>query len=100
MASVRLARAAEQDLLEIGFYSLEKWGEAQSLQYVDSLEACFQTLAAIPHLGRTCTNLRRGLRRIEHGRHVVFYRTRPDGILVSRILHERMLPDTSTFPSA
>jgi len=30
---------------------------------------------------------------MEHGRHVVFYREAAGGILVSRILHQRMLPE-------
>jgi len=33
------------------------------------------------------------LRRLEHGKHVVFYRQVRGGIVVSRILHQRMLPD-------
>jgi plasmid stabilization system protein ParE len=33
------------------------------------------------------------LRRLEHGKHVVFYRQDRGGILVSRILHQRMLPE-------
>jgi plasmid stabilization system protein ParE len=32
------------------------------------------------------------LRRQEHGKHVVFYRQERGGILVCRILHQRMLP--------
>jgi plasmid stabilization system protein ParE len=30
---------------------------------------------------------------MEHGRHVIFYRIEPRGISVSRILHQRMLPE-------
>jgi plasmid stabilization system protein ParE len=30
---------------------------------------------------------------MEHGRHVVFYRQEAGGVLVSRILHQRMLPE-------
>jgi plasmid stabilization system protein ParE len=37
--------------------------------------------------------VRPGLRRMEQGKHVVFFRREPGGILVSRILHERMLPE-------
>jgi len=44
-------------------------------------------------LGRLCDDVRPGLRRHEHGRHVVFYRQGRGGILISRILHQRMLPD-------
>jgi plasmid stabilization system protein ParE len=30
---------------------------------------------------------------MEQGKHVVFFRREPEGVLVSRILHERMLPE-------
>ena len=30
---------------------------------------------------------------MERGRHVVFYRIEAQGILISRILHQRMLPE-------
>jgi len=48
-------------------------------------------LADHPELGRACDLIRSGLRRLEHGRHVVFYRLKAGGILVTSI-HERMLP--------
>jgi toxin ParE1/3/4 len=50
-------------------------------------------LADNPALGRVSDDVRPGLRRMEHGRHVVFYRESAGGILVSRILHQRMLPE-------
>ena len=50
-------------------------------------------IADNPTLGRTNDNVRPGLRRIECGRHVVLYRTNDEGILISRILHQRMLPE-------
>lgn len=43
-------------------------------------------------MGRPCDEVRRGLRRMEHGKHVVFYRREPTGILISRILRQSMLP--------
>jgi len=54
-------------------------------------------LAASPKLGRPCNWIRPGLRRFEKGRHVVFYRRLRDGIFVSRILHQSMLPDEQSF---
>jgi plasmid stabilization system protein ParE len=41
----------------------------------------------------TGDEVRPGLRRLEHGMHVVFYRQERGDILVSRILHQRMLSD-------
>jgi toxin ParE1/3/4 len=88
----RLSRLAEADLLSIGTYTLGTWGEAQTIRYIDELEACCQQLADHPASGRSCDDIRPGLYRREQGKHVIFYRREPQRILVSRILHERMLP--------
>lgn len=93
MAAFRFSLRAEADLVNIARYTLERWGEDQTIRYIDDLEACCRQLADAPDLGRPCDDVRPGLRRIERGRHVIFYRLRPDGILVSRILHQRMLPE-------
>ena len=93
MGRFRLSRRAEVDLLSIGDYTLHKWGKAQAARYIGELEVCCQTLADNPALGRLCDHVRPGLRRHEHGTHVLFYRPERGGIVVSRILHQRMLPD-------
>jgi toxin ParE1/3/4 len=79
--------------MDIGAYTLNAWGEDQTICYIDGLETCCQQLADNPELGRLCDHIRPGLRRMEHPRHVVFYRIEAGGILVSRILHQRMLPE-------
>jgi toxin ParE1/3/4 len=93
VAHVRFSRRAEADLLGIGAYTLQAWGEDRAGRYIDDLEAFCQTLAANPAQGRRCDEVRRGLRRMETGLHVVFCRKEAGGIMVSRILHERMLPE-------
>lgn len=93
MAKFQFSRRAEADLLNIADYTLRQWGKAQAARYLGDLEVCCQTLADNPALGRPCEDLRPGLRRYEHGKHVLFYRHERGGILVSRILHQRMLPE-------
>ena len=93
MRVLRYSRRAEADLISIGRYTLRAWGEEQTIRYIDDLEACCRMLAGNPMLGRTCDHIRRGLRRMERGGHVVFYREDAGGVLVSRILHQRVLPD-------
>jgi toxin ParE1/3/4 len=83
--------------MEIGAYTLEKWGERQAFRYIDGLETCCRQLAENPQSGRPCDHIRSGLRRMEHARHVVFYRIESGRILVSRILHQRMLPERRTI---
>jgi toxin ParE1/3/4 len=93
MAKFHFSRRAEADLLSIADYTLRKWGKAQAARYLGELETCCQMLADNPDSGRLCDDIRPGLRRHEHGKHVLFYRQERSGILVSRILHQRMLPD-------
>ncbi len=97
MDAFRLSRLAEADLLSIGIYTVRTWGEAQTVRYIDALEACCRQLADNPALGRSCEDMRPGLYRREQGRHFIFFRREPNGILVSRILHERTLPERHAF---
>ena len=93
MALLRFSRRAEADLVGISEHTSRTWGEDQAVRYIDALDAFCQMLAGNPSLGRSCGHVRRGLRRIESGQHVVFYREDARGILISRILHQRMLPE-------
>ena len=97
MAHCRFSAAAEADLLRIGAHTLRIWGEDQAIRYIIELEACCRVLADNPALGRSCDDIRPGLRRMESSRHVVFYREEAGGILISRILHQRMLPERHAF---
>lgn len=94
MAALRFSRRAETDLFDIGTYTLERWGAKQAGSYLDDLEASCTMLAENPALGRPCDDVRSGLRRMEHGKHVIFYRPQKGGgISVARVLHQRMLPE-------
>jgi toxin ParE1/3/4 len=92
VASLRFSRRAETDLIEIAEYTLATWGEKQVKRYMTGLEHCCEQLASNSALGRAHEQLRPGLRRMEYGKHVILYREYKRGILVSRILHQRMLP--------
>jgi toxin ParE1/3/4 len=83
--------------LKIGSYTIKEWGQAQAGRYLEEIEECCQRLADNPDLGRSCDYVRPGLRRLEHGKHVVFYRRERGGILISRFLHENMLPKRHAF---
>lgn len=96
MAKFRFSRRGEADLKGITAYTLRIWGESQTIRYIDNLEKCCQMLADKPKLGRAFDDVRPGLRRMECGRHIVFYREDRGGILVSRILHKSILPERHT----
>ncbi|HWB31723.1 MAG TPA: type II toxin-antitoxin system RelE/ParE family toxin [Acidobacteriaceae bacterium] len=92
-SGVVYTRRARIDLLEIGQYTLQNWGAKQTVRYLTALQDCCSRLALYPLLGRACDDLKEGLRRMEQGQHIIFYRLHSDGILVSRILHRSMLPE-------
>jgi toxin ParE1/3/4 len=79
---------------------LSNLGPAQAERYLGGFERCAKSLAGNPSLGRPCEWIRPGLRRFEKGQHVLFYRPQRDGIFVSRILHQSMLPRGQSFEDA
>ena len=97
MAKFSVAKVAQADLREIARYTLERWGMDQSIQYSRALRTCFQLLAVNPALGRECKTISNGLRRHEQGKHTVFYRVKPGGVRIVRILHQQVIPGKSHF---
>jgi toxin ParE1/3/4 len=88
----RISSRARRDLETIADYTTDQWGEEQSDHYSEQLAICFQTLAESPNLGRPCDELSAGVKRFEHGSHVVFFQAKKNGIVIGRILHKSMLP--------
>ena len=60
---------------------------------LSAVEGWEEMLDALDAVSPLIDDVRPGLRRHEHGEHVIFYRQERGGILISRILHRRMLPD-------
>ena len=97
MALFRSSWLARADILHIGAYTISRWNEAQADKYLGELEAFCQALAEGHRIDRPCDEVSPGLFRLEFVSHVVFYRPRPYGIRVVRILHERQLPKLHSF---
>ena len=97
MAVARFTLQAEADLQDIAAYTASKWGLEQAILYLDELHACCNRLAEKPLLGRRYEMAHLSLRRFEQGRHVIFYLQEDYGILIVRVLHQRMLPLDENF---
>jgi toxin ParE1/3/4 len=97
MGQVRFSVRARADLRNITVYTIQEWRESQADRYLNGLEDCCSLLGSNPGLGRRCDWILQGMRRMEKGRHVVFYREEPGGILVCRILHQGMRPEKHGF---
>jgi toxin ParE1/3/4 len=92
MADYALTRKAEKDLTEIYIFSYRQFGETKADAYLMALEERFSMLAAQPHLGRRIDHIRAGYLRYEHASHSIFYRTKSSGVVIVRVLHQRMDP--------
>jgi toxin ParE1/3/4 len=93
----KLTRKARSDFAEILLYTIDTWGEEQAERYRALLLHGFDLIAQKPGVGRPCKALVPGLCRFEQGKHVIFYKPDRTGIVVSRILHQRMLPARPQF---
>lgn len=92
MSSYTLSGAADADIEAIAKESASRWGLARAEAYILALHRALETLAAFPEAGRDIGELRPGYRHFEHERHSIFYRQTEGGILVVRVLHQRMQP--------
>lgn len=84
---VRLTKQASGDIDAIIAYTDETFGEAQTEEYLSGLYRTLDVLGDNPEFGRQWA---RGRRCYIYRQHYVFYRIRPDHLLVTHIRHTRM----------
>ena len=87
MKRVVLSKAADADLEAVFDYTLEAFGIDQAISYVSSFDDVFLTLAGNPEIGRERGEIRKELRSLTKGSHVIFYRMMKDHVRIVRILH-------------
>lgn len=90
MASYRLTPEARRDLFKIGDFTERKWGRLQRRRYLDQLDRRMAFLAEHPKIGSPRPEIRPDLRSFREASHLIFYEETDDGILVARVLHERV----------
>ncbi|CAN7421574.1 type II toxin-antitoxin system RelE/ParE family toxin [Rhizobium sp. LjRoot98] len=88
----RLLPAARQDLENIWRYSFETWSLKQADDYQRQLVDTFSALATGRKRGRDLRVIRPGYFSVICNSHCIFYRHVETGILVVRVLHQRMDP--------
>jgi len=90
MAEYRLTPAAEHDLESIWFYTRQQWSIAQANRYIEILIEVFTKLAHSPDIAPVCDHIRSGYRRYGVERHIIYFRATAYGIVIVRVLHDRM----------
>lgn len=90
MASFSFTDHAEHDLIEIIDYTNETWGVNQATKYIDALYVQAQLLSDNPDIGQKRSQLVEGLLSFPFGSHIIFYFKSVKGIIVARVLHQKM----------
>lgn len=91
LAEYRLTPEAARDMETIWLYTFKEWGLEQANRYTDKLTEAFDQLAENPKIATPCDRIRKEYRRSQVGRHAIYFRQTDYGIVVVRVLHDRML---------
>ena len=83
---IKFRTAASADLRRLARETRAAWGAAQAAKYVAELRDGIKSLRELP-LRFPEFEARDGLRRMNSGRHAVFYLVREDQIEIVRVLH-------------
>ena len=88
MANYLLSKSAQQDIISIQHYTMDRWGKAQTSKYLDLLEQRLEWLANDPALGKKRNEVKEGYISFPEGRHIIFYRIAESGIEVMAVIHQ------------
>lgn len=90
MANFRVSNAAVADLEGIARYTQETWGVEQRRSYLNSVNKQFEVLSKRPRIAPERTDFNSPVRVYHHEKHLIIYVIDDAGILILRVLHERM----------
>lgn len=92
MAELILTPEAVKDLERIFEYTYMTWGELQANEYQDDLFYGMMTILENRKIGVEYRHSSGIYRKYKVMKHLVFYRSPEEDVIVVRILHERMNP--------
>jgi len=86
MKGYRLLKKAEDDIVNIADYSIQKFGLKQARKYSNSLFESFNMIAEYPLVGNDQSHIKLNIRRHVHEHHSIYYRVDGEGVVIYRIL--------------
>jgi toxin ParE1/3/4 len=88
VSSYDLTERADADLFELTLYGMKQFGARQAEAHAAELERIFRLIADTPRMGRKADGIRPGVRRHEHGSHIILYEEAPNGITILALVHK------------
>ena len=86
----KITPRAQDDLKEIGRYTLSEWGKKQRDRYLRNLDKRFSWLAGNPNLGKQRPDIKQGYYCYLQGSHLIFYMLNETEIEIIGIPHKAM----------
>lgn len=87
MSRLRFRPAARADIAGIYEFSRQRWGIARAEAYVEQIDAAIRGALERP---ARAPEAHSPFRHVRAGSHLIFYRIEHDGIMIVRVLHQRM----------
>ncbi len=84
------SKEAENDLVEIYRYGFINYGKNKADQYIEALKEKCQFLADLPNICPDRDEFNPTVKIYHHRKHLIIYVIENNGILIVRILHDRM----------
>ena len=92
MTQYILSPNAQKSLGNIKTYSLEDFGEKQTITYLKLIEKKLQMISESPDIGRNREEIKKGYLSFLAGSYIVFYRKAKNHVDIIDILHQSMEP--------
>ena len=94
----KLSELAEEDIYQIARYTIQQFGVIQAKKYHDDLKRTFELLARAPWIGRECSWVCNGMRRLEFKKHSIYYLPKNNTLFIARLIRHSMDVDSLDFP--
>lgn len=94
----KLYELAEEDIYQIARYTIQQFGVIQAKKYHDDLKRTFELLARASWIGRECSWVCNGMRRLEFKKHSIYYLPKNNTLFIARLIHHSMDVDSLDFP--
>lgn len=94
----KLSELAEEDIYQIARYTIQQFGVIQAKKYHDDLKRTFELLASAPWIGRECSWVCNGMRRLEFKKHSIYYLPKNNTLFIARLIHYSIDVDSLDFP--
>ncbi|MGI8406843.1 MAG: type II toxin-antitoxin system RelE/ParE family toxin [Thermomicrobiales bacterium] len=79
-----IAPDAEDDLTDIGLYTIDRWGYDQWVAFYRLLTEAFETIERFPDIGHV---VRSNVRSYLYKAHAIRYIINDDGVIIIRVIH-------------